>query len=200
MNFGDTSALKKELHDRNNPSFQERDVHQAILNIGYSWWQAKENGSKSYGDMINWVQFNYGDLAAFAILAGKYNQQVCNGGHMQYYDNGYASGSGGFGSTRKEDCPLHTKMVKLFESLGFSESAPGSKVYGIMSEFKIGSEYEQNDYYNCDDEDDDDDWDEEDGELVYFVVNGDDLDNRYYKVNDEWIEFFNETLKNRLCA
>lgn len=71
--------IQTELKD--NQEFQAMDVHQAILDIGYAYWQNPEERTvDSYLGMINFVKENYGELFAVSILLGKYNQQVCNGG------------------------------------------------------------------------------------------------------------------------
>ena len=89
--------------DKENPfkyteSYLNGEFHQSILDIGYCWWQ-KELVDR-YSDMIEKMKDDFGKEFAILILLGKYNQQVGNGGHQQYFDNGYASaGSDGSHST-----------------------------------------------------------------------------------------------------
>lgn len=97
---------------KEDKSFKNGDYHQSLLNICYDEWQKNKNWS--YSDMINFAIENYGELVAFAVLIGKYNQQVCNGGHAQYYYNGYASGSGGFGSNHGDDTSMHDLLLSYF--------------------------------------------------------------------------------------
>ena len=78
--------LKEAVH--NDSDFLNGDVHQAIMNVGYDWWQNTKGASME--DMILHVREKYGPVAEFAILFGKFNQQVENGGILQWIDNGYA--------------------------------------------------------------------------------------------------------------
>ena len=57
-----------------------------------------------------------GPLAAFAFLLGKYYYQVGNGGHHQYWDNGYPAVKSSFmgGSC---DGELHEKMCNYFDEM-----------------------------------------------------------------------------------
>ena len=66
----------------------------------------------SYGDMLDNAREKYGELFFAMILAGKYNQQVCNGGHVQYFDNGYGDrDGGGFGGDHNPKLPLHDELI-----------------------------------------------------------------------------------------
>ncbi len=64
------------------------DAHQELMDLIYEEWR-KRLGT-SYGEMISWTEEKYGELVAFAVLIGKCNYQVCNGGWIQYLYNGYA--------------------------------------------------------------------------------------------------------------
>ena len=51
-------------------------------------------------------------------LFGNYHYQVNNGGHSQYFDNGYASSEDinkGFFGNKTDDCDLHKEMIQLFK-------------------------------------------------------------------------------------
>jgi len=203
FNFGDTKKLAETLKERNDEDYQKGDVHQSILNLGYEWWQ-RQGPDVEYKNMITLMQKEYGDLSAFAILIGKYNQQVCNGGHIQYFDNGYADGQNGFGRDHDLENPLHKKMLSFFESLGLNKSELGSKVFDIASRFEIEEE-EQYDDYSCDHYDDEDDNEEEycfdceyENSYTELVVSDPGLDNEYYSVNDEWMKYLNEVFKKQL--
>lgn len=58
---------------------------------------------------------NVSDAIKLAYLVGKYNYQVENGGHHQYFDNGYAGGTFGcFAPTdEKASMTAHKKMIDL---------------------------------------------------------------------------------------
>lgn len=137
---------------------KEDDVWQSILNVGYHEWQS--DNVTSYTEMIEWMRKNYGDFAVMAILLGKYNQQVCNGGHMQYYDNGYASRDddgtsySGFGHDHGEQIALHEEIIKLMEKYGLDkESDLSKKLYALLKEFKVDIDdelYIEESCYECD--------------------------------------------------
>src|SRR5690606_20722778 len=99
---------------------QQKDLHQSILDLAYRYW--RDNEHWSYYCLVTWIGLNYGSLAGFAVLVGKYNQQVQNGGHRQYFYNGYAGGRGAFGTRDCTECPLHMNMLALFQSLGFYDT------------------------------------------------------------------------------
>jgi len=165
---------------------------QSILNVGYAQW--KLNDTWLYSDMIEFVK-NVDEKFALAILVGKYNYQVNNGGHIQYFDNGYAS-------IDENDKELHELMVELFEKYLKFDS-----VLNILKEFKLDTQY----CYDCDGEGSFYEVDEETGEEEeeqcwtcngtgqsqdMTVVNNEDLDDKYYKVNDKFIEYMETWCKS----
>ncbi|MCF7866765.1 hypothetical protein K9L67_05990 [Candidatus Woesearchaeota archaeon] len=138
----------REFRDFNSLIFESKDVcpflftdsstdeeyHQAILDVGYNWWQDKNSEVNSYSDMIYKMDKDFGYKFALLVLLGKYNHQVGNGGHIQYFDNGYASaGSSGFGGNHK-NIELHYKMIEWFKNSGLDEIKIGKKIYDIMVE------------------------------------------------------------------
>jgi hypothetical protein len=113
--------------------YENGDYHQAILNLGYFKWQKND---WSYQDMVDYIGKKYHPDFKLMILLGKYNQQVNNGGHYQYLDNGYASGGGG-AFAEKNGIGLHEEMMELFKkSLLFKRDEVCNKVYQIMLEFE----------------------------------------------------------------
>lgn len=170
------SKLIKELYLRNDDDFQNGDVHQAILNIMYDIWN-QQSVWRSYKTMTSWFRSEYGDLAAFAVLIGKYNQQVCNGGHHQYLNNGYAGSQAG-------ESDIHEKMIELFLKLKYEESKIGSAMINILYDFKIEE---------VDDE-------EYSGYAFFEVSCAEELDSRYYDINDRWIEFLNKDFSEKLSV
>ena len=141
--------LKNLLISQNNESFQTGEFWQAVLDVGYEEWQKPKHEDWNYGQMVAWMGETYGPVAKFLILAGKYNEQVENGGHRQYFDNRYADGGDG----RKPDpeIPLHEEMVTLFEelSLHLHENTVGAEVLSIVKDFKI--ELNEDETISCDD-------------------------------------------------
>jgi hypothetical protein len=153
---------------------KDNDIHQAILNIMYNEWRTIK--AISYEDMVRKFWGEYGDLAAFAVLIGKYNQQVCNGGHYQYFDNGYA------GKNMDQDISLHKVLIDLFpiELLNEKDLFQNTiiqKVYTILNKFNVV-------LYNEEDIDDDDDYSDD---IVANFNELEDLDNEYYEVSDQFM-------------
>ena len=131
--FIDEAELKKLL--MKDKEFANGDVHQALLDIEHEEWQKHD---WSYDEILNWIDQNLGALPLLAMYLAEYNYQVGNGGHAQYFDNGYASSnSGGFGSNYK-NIETHENFVELFKELDMPTILPsGQKAYDIMSKFDL---------------------------------------------------------------
>jgi len=114
-------------------SSTDGEFHQSILDVGYNWWQDNSSDVKSYDDMIYKMEREFGYKFALLILLGKYNQQVGNGGHIQYFDNGYASVDGGSFGEHK-DIELHNQMIEWFKKAGLDDTNTGKNIYDIMLE------------------------------------------------------------------
>lgn len=159
------STLLSSLVQR-DPSYPA-DTHQAILNICWKLWTSEV---RRYSQFIEKVDESYGDLAVLAILLGKYHQQVCNGGHAQYCDNDYA----GDDFYRTGDLSLHEEMLLLMREFGLHETESGKVVVGFAGRLMVADE----------------DWDEDEkswtAELSFQTINGDELDEEYYKICDAW--------------
>lgn len=119
------------------------------------WNTRMKDGQKDwdYGDMLDNAREKYGELFFVLTLVGKYNQQVCNGGHIQYFDNGYGSrNEGGFGMDHDASMPLHREMIKEFEATVLPLAVAGEerdtllKALDIMRDFKIRIDCDR--YYN----------------------------------------------------
>lgn len=132
---------EKELKDLllKDEDFANGEVHQGIMNVIHKFWDQK----MSYDDIIYLVSKKFGKLPLLALLLGKYNYQVGNGGHIQYYDNGYASSeSRGFGYS-KENINIHEEFLNLFKDLEMDEIlANGKKAYDIINSFELDLEDE----------------------------------------------------------
>jgi len=201
---------------------KDGDAHQSILDIAYAEWQRRDGWD--YADMIDWLAETYGDLPMFAVLAGKYNQQVCNGGHTQYFDNGYADGKGGCFQDHDPEGPLHQELVLMMEKFGLQDQP----VYAIMKEFRVDLDEDRyvEEHVDCDDcegtgmalSPDDNEEDEEESDCYsctgrgyndeevsneeYGTVTNDfelgKLDSRYYEVNDDWMKFLESFIRTNL--
>ena len=132
--FFDEEGLKKILLKDKN--FAKGEVYNAIMNIAYDEWQKHQNWT--YDQTLSWINQNFGTLPFFITLFGSYDGQVCNGGHFQYYENGYASSdSHGFTGTYK-DIEKHENLVEIFKELDLDSILPSGKiVYDIISRFQL---------------------------------------------------------------
>jgi hypothetical protein len=131
--------------------------------------------------MISWVELSYGPMASLAVLFGKYNQQVCNGGHAQYFDNGYASAESDGYFTSHKDIKLHEKMIKLFKK--YCDIKLKCDVLNILEQFELPFSNDSGDcYYDFEQQDD-----------SYGQ-----LDDDYYKINDDVVEQMVEMYQNIL--
>ena len=199
---------EQEVFERNLEIIREKDgtirhdYHQTILNIGYKWWQRVENKNMSYLNMIDYMSETYGEIFAGFILVGKYNQQVGNGGHCQYYDNGYADGKGGCFSDRDFDHPLHRRLISWFEKI-IKENQDKDYINDLNNAFIVvkkfmdisidTEEYIEEEVYYDDDEDFDDskvEYEEVEnnnyGQMDYTYANK--IDKEYFSVNDRLME------------
>lgn len=158
-----TDALKHAVLQRTD-ELEADGYHQSIMNIMYEQWQKED--AKSYNDILNWFETTYGSLAKFAVLIGKYNQQVCNGGHIQYFHNGYADGEGGFMSDHDPSSPLHSELISLYDKAAIGDDYLIHEVYSILQDFEIEL-----------------DEDKEIENLSYL----NDLDRRYFHVTDPFM-------------
>jgi len=244
--FVNEDNLKKLLMDK--VDFSKGDVHQAIMDVIHDEWQKTKDG---YEEILDWTEKNLGIIPYFAMQLGKFNYQVCNGGHAQYFDNGYAStGNSAYISKSANNIELHNIFELLFKDLDMVSILPhGQEAYKIISEFDAELSDEEEECSNCngsgeeecydcegngriecpecngegeDDEgekcsncdgngsvdcvecdgegkktcyDCDGDGYSNTGEKVPNTSKWEELDNRWYEINEEVMEGFNEYLK-----
>lgn len=201
-------------------SFQKGDIHQAILDIAYDDWQQKEKMGIRWGyqNMIEAVDKEFGEEFGMLILLGKYNQQVCNGGHIQYFDNGYASNGGGCMQKHGADIQLHNVLRdRAPEYIPHTVKHIGT-VLVIMNKFEVEIDEERMVDETCDEcngsgmvyvtdeETEIEDTDtcsccggtgsvEVDNQDYGCVTNNDilsELDTKYYEVESEFMESLNQ--------
>jgi hypothetical protein len=110
-----------------------------------------------YGEMLDNARDKYGELFFVLTLAGKYNQQVGNGGHIQYFDNGYGGrDEGGFGRDHDPSMPLHRELVREFELTILPLAKEGAerelleKALHVMKDFKITVDRDRYHTESCD--------------------------------------------------
>ena len=166
---------------RNSLHFNDDGLHQALLNIAYDEWQKHDNWDME--DMLDYAR-SFGDIVKLAVLLGKYNQQVQNGGHSQYFDNGY-SGShnykGHTGDYYNYDIPLTLNMLNLMMKHGLNTTENGKAVVKIIEEFiDITSGW-------CREDDEED----EDNSMPDYS----NLDTKYYKVCGGWMKDLEQYFK-----
>ncbi len=129
-----------------NKNFAKGDVHQGLLDIFYSHY----SNNIDYDAFLELINEKYGELAEFCVFFASYNYQVCNGGHLQYFDNGYASStSHGFGS-EYNDMEKHEYFKELFIKLNFNNLLKNGKTaYDIISDFDLDLIDEEENCGNC---------------------------------------------------
>lgn len=182
--YGDLSKLAKVLASKTGTEgvdYKKGDIWQSILNLGYERWRSADDWK--YYDMIAWMKVEYGEFPALCILLGKYNYQVENGGHVQYYDNGFASVGRGkgmhFGGCNSSEIEIHDWMVKYFKKFELQSSELGKELLGILADFSIEVD------------DDEDGWHD-----FYRVVDAEYLDKRYYKIKQAWVDHFSSLVRD----
>lgn len=67
----------------------EDGVHQGLLNLAYNRWTEANEARGKHIPMADWFG-SLSEIEQAAVALGKLNQQVCNGGFNQWFDNGYA--------------------------------------------------------------------------------------------------------------
>lgn len=148
-------ALKAELMKQSNMTFEDVDggaIHQTLLEIVYNWYnnniaEERKNHPEHllsfvYSDMIEQARQEFGSFVAFAVEIGKYNQQICNGGHTQYWSNGYAS----FNSCCLNDLYLHANLFIDYQEFydDFLEMTKGEDVEELKDTLeKVGEILEE---------------------------------------------------------
>lgn len=201
INFGEIDQDYIEKNDKD-----EIDFHQTILNIGYGWWQSTPNpNAVSYSDMIDYMDKAYGQIVGTLVLIGKLNQQVNNNGFIGYYNNNYSRKViTDYGQS------LHVRLVKsmielidelkekdkIIDITGFiilNEALQVFKDYlkipielekMIMEEVECGNE-KDGFYFEMEEVEN-----EEYGQICNSS-NLDALDNRYYKLDEKFMEIMN---------
>lgn len=124
-----------KAHPASAKQIAEGDYWQAILDVSYDAWQ--QNPTWQHRDMIEVAVKAFGPAVKLFIMLGNYNYQVCNGGHIQYFDNGYASNGGGCMKKHDTDCENHAELVKLFRECKLSLLPGGLEILNILEAFHI---------------------------------------------------------------
>ncbi len=142
--FKNESKLKDLL--LKDSYFAKGDVHQAIINIIHQFWTTEID----YSQILNYTEENFGKLPLLALYFGKYNYQVGNGGHAQYFGNGYASSNSSGFSSNYDDISKHEEFLELFKNMGMIEILPlGATAYSIIDDFELDLDDDTEDCSNC---------------------------------------------------
>jgi len=153
----------------------DMSLHQAFMDLAYDGWNQGGAEHWSYQDMLNNARYVYGEIVEMAVMLGNYNYQVENGGHMQYFDNGYASE--GKDPYADKDCMMVSRLITLMDKHGIAKTELGKKVRELLCEFQVRTSC-------CDDP-----MDEE------YGADYDDLDSQYYNLNKQWMAELESFLK-----
>lgn len=168
----------------------------------------------SYADFLTFVTEKFGDGVAFAILAGKFNQQVTNGGIIQFYDNGYGDGDGGCLKEHDPEMPLLQDLIFMIDKSYLGTTKIGDAIAELLSKIEVvvddakevmveeeccscrGTGYNEENECMCSDC-------EGKGFIREEVPNDDYgcvcnekflslLDSKYYEINEEWMALLNK--------
>ena len=201
INLGKIDPDYIEMNDKD-----EIDFHQTILNIGYSWWKFNPNpNAVSYSDMIDYMDKTYCQIFGTLVLIGKLNQQVIDNGFIGYYNNNYSRKvTSDYGQS------LHVRLVKsmieLIDELKEKDKIIDITGFIILNEalqifkdyLKIPIELEKRimEEVECGNEEDGFFFEMEEVENEEYgqICNSSNLDalnNRYYKLDEKFMEIMN---------
>lgn len=141
---------EKQLKDKlvKKRYFADGNISDAITNVIYAKWQSDNN--IRYDQILDWTRNEYGLIPYFTMMFSVYDGQVCNGGHSQYFYNGYASSNSRGVAHTYNDIDKHEKFVKVFNDLNLREILPyGNKMYNIISSFTLELDNEIEECSNC---------------------------------------------------
>jgi len=129
------------------------DVWHILTEMGYKEWQNDESDVNTLTDMTDFAREKYGELVEFAILLRNYIGQVNNGGHSQYYSNGYAGSGGGGFSNHGDDMTNHHRLIELYLELkdDVGEKEWYKPLLDIMEDFDIELDDERYEEGQCED-------------------------------------------------
>lgn len=181
------SVLKAILSKDNN--HDKKDIHQSILNVAHQYWQEE---CVTYEETLNYMQSHYFGSDLFVMLA-KYNYQTENGGHYQYYDNGFASSEKNQNPFHGEydNINIHERMLDVIKNHELSQTDIGRQVIEIMNKFSSAfGIVDKSSYWHDADNGNDD---------GYITQECDDtwrsLDDKYYKINEAWMAAIEQYLQ-----
>jgi hypothetical protein len=199
--------MKKLSKDSNKWGHGEDHLSYDLRGLFFNMWQDKDNPNVTdRNSMIGYALANYGIIPAFVLGVSGYIGQVNNGGHSQYFGNGYAS----INANRQgegEDMELHNMLLELWEESGFNNFSKSGKLsYEIAKQFEIEEEDEECEWCGgSGDEEEEGEYEDDEGEAYtemettscgncggtgydssstsFQVSSSKNLDDKLYKVN-----------------
>lgn len=134
------------------------DRTQKLMDQAYARWQDQDWSKQDFWDQLDPAE-------RIAVFAGNLNQQVCNGGFAQWYDNAYA--------TDETVCFL----VRLADNMNTETSREVSNLLSLARD--AFEDYHHSGGDNCD----------EDAEEIWadFHKSLDPLDTVYYRINNQFL-------------
>lgn len=182
----------------NQANQSAKSVHQEMMDLAYAEWKttgvepAKQDSHK---------------LFKLAVMVGNMNYQVCNGGWIQYFDNGYASAETSGFANGHEEIDRHNEFMGLFNQYGLQAIENGREVYKLMdafsSAFEIDDEQYTEEWIEAEDEDEEDRYEEcyneNYGEASeYCQVQWESLNGKFYAINDKFLAAFETFLRQQI--
>lgn len=214
------NKMKEVGKNQDNWGHGEDEMAFDLREVFYKIWQDKDNDAiNSYSDMVEYALEKYGALPAFTILVTSYIGQVNNGGHAQYFDNGYASRGGQ--SSGVDDLELHDLMLSLWKEVGINDFSKSAKLcYNVASQVELEKRAEDCQY--CDgsgQEEYEEEYEDDDGDTYteteystcgncggsgeedsneYEIINNDVLDKKLYESNGRFLHDLDRFLAVKL--
>jgi len=149
--FNNESQLKDIL--LKNKHFSNDDVIHGITVAIYDDYDEKFKKNNVAWDQLkfySWIKSEYGIIPYFTLLFSNYNGQVCNGGHSQYFGNGYASSNPSGMSGNYIDIATHEEFTGLFFDLDLNNILPSGQIaMDIIDSFELDLDDEIEDCSSC---------------------------------------------------
>ena len=188
-----TNIIKTKVVGQDKSASQ---YHQAILDVFFDETIIENINITTYEEIIARAR-DINDIYALAILLGKYNQQVLNGGHDQYFFNGY---SHSYNNELLMD--LHDQLLVLVEEC-YPNVEIKDKLLNVLSDFSVDTYHNDCSVcggagmvagdicYECGGSG-------EELEIEYAVNDSYELDKRYSKISAEVLFEFEKELQRKL--
>ncbi len=133
---------------------------QALMNQAYSRWPIRPGITlRDFWDILNADE-------RLAVFVGTFNAQVCNGGFIQWYDNGYA---------KPEVMDYLNRLCRRMDT------ELSHTVAELLTQFRVAQKKYEESLESP-----------EDWEDLYDFSNG--LDSRFYEINEVWLAEVEATL------